>query len=436
MGLGIIGVLGLAGLLILSPKLTPWLEGKSFREMLDRQTSKGLNFSGTYGPISRTGFSTAFAPEFHAQDGVKAMQSLEAEDISARFNPWGVFLRRWQLDYVHIRKGTVRVQTYEPVPKEKKTRPWYAIFMPNRVYLGEVTCEDANVTWMLKDQEGGIFSTRVKILPYGRDFEYFAEGGVFRLPGILPEYDLERIHLLITKKVLQIYALELVRETTEGRAKIALEGSLGMGATSPVDMKLKVENLPVAQWIPKHLKGQVRGVATGSMVWTGDDPSLEASSGSGSLKVSGAELNDLEILDFLASATSKKSFRQVKFSSCQVELQWKYPEFEITSLDLQSEGKLALRGSVRLRGESLSGSVELGLAPKYLEWLPEARKDIFTRDAEGLAWTTVKLSGTLEKPENDLAPRLVEQLKRHPGAAAGLLLRGVGEWIEQKLTPD
>lgn len=435
-GLGVFCALGLVGLLVVSPKLTPWLEGKGFREMLDHQTSKGLNFSGTYGPIIRTGFSTAFAKEFQADDGVKAMRSLEAENISGKFNPWGVFLRRWQLDYVHIQKGSVRVQTYEPVPKEKKPRPWYAFFLPDRVYLGEVTCEDANVTWMLKDKEGGIFSTRVKILPHGRDFEYLAEGGVFRLPGILPEHDLKRSHLLITKKILQVYALELVRETAYGKEKIAVEGSMGMGATSPVDMKLKVENMPVAQWIPKSLKGEVRGSATGGIVWTGENPSLEASSGSGSLKVSGAELNDLQILDFLAAATAKKSFRRVKFSSCQVEIQWKYPEFEVTSLDLQSDGKLAFRGSVQLSGDALSGTVELGLAPEYLEWLPDARRDIFNHDAEGLAWTTVKLSGTLEKPENDLSPRLVEQLKRHPGAAAGLLLRGAGEWIKQKLTPD
>ncbi len=71
-------------------------------------------------------------------------------------------------------------------------------------------------------------------------------------------------------------------------------------------------------------------------------------------------------------------------------------------------------------------------ARPILQWLPRAREEIFTREKDGLVWTKVKISGSLKEPKNDLAPRLAEALKKDP-AAAGLLLRGTGEWIEQKI---
>ena len=40
------------------------------------------------------------------------------------------------------------------------------------------------------------------------------------------------------------------------------------------------------------------------------------------------------------------------------------------------------------------------------------------------------LSGTIEAPQQDLSPRIMEVLKENPGAALGLLLRQFGEWLK------
>ncbi len=140
---------------ILSPRLTPYLEGPAFRAELDKQTSKGLHFKGQYVEIKRTGFDTATAKAFHAKDGEKAMRRLDATGISAKFNPWGVRAAcRRQLDYVHIKKGAVEVQVYEPKPDKKPPKPWYAIFLPERVHLCEVTRDEADITWKMQGNPG------------------------------------------------------------------------------------------------------------------------------------------------------------------------------------------------------------------------------------------------------------------------------------------
>src|SRR2546423_11347632 len=78
----------------LNPRLTRYVESDSFRQALENETAKGLHFrAGIYAPILRTGLITARSGYFRAQDGQKAMRSIDAREITARFNPWGVFLR-------------------------------------------------------------------------------------------------------------------------------------------------------------------------------------------------------------------------------------------------------------------------------------------------------------------------------------------------------
>lgn len=426
-------ILGAAALLVIvSPRLTPYLEGPAFRAELDKQTSKGLHFQGQYEEIKRTGFDTATVKSFHAKDGVKAMRKLDATGISAKFNPWGVFLRRWQLDYVHIKKGAVEVQVYEPKPDNKPPRPWYAIFLPDRVHLSEVTCDEADITWRMQGKPGGIFDTRVRILPYGRDFEYFAEGGTLRSGGLAPDLEMRKIHMVITKKILELYELRLApKENDDG--EILVKGEMGMREDKHVKMALAFHGVPIAPWMPKDLGGRVRGMAKGRVVWKGDEQSLEASSGEGEFAVTGGRLSELPVLAFLASATAKKGLEEITLARCDVKFQWKYPHFEITSVDIEAEEKVAIRGSISLNGQKLGGTLDLGLGPQYLEWLPKAREQIFTREKDGMLWTKVKLSGSLSEPRDDLTPRLAEALKKDPAAAAGLLLRSTGEWIEQKM---
>jgi hypothetical protein len=428
--IGLFVILAAGFLVIFSPRFTPLIEGAKFRAELDKQTSKGLHFQGNYEPIRRTGFASAWTPGFQAEDGVKAMRSLDARDVSATFNPWGVFLRRWQLDDVFIRRGVVEVQTYQPKPDPPKHRPWYAIFMPDRVYLRRVVCPDADVVWQLQGKRSGIFGTQLLITPHGRDFEYRAQGGTLRSAKLAPEMTVKAIHMLITKQILEVYQLELA--TREG-GTIRVTGDAGMRDEKHVDAKLEFAAIAIAPWLPVSLRQGVSGLADGRVMWTGSEQTLEASSGEGEVRLRDGELSDMPLLDHLAAATGKKKLEHVPLDRCALTFQWKYPTFEVTSFELGSAGRLAVHGTARVgKGGSLEATVELGLAPDLLDWLPRAREDIFTRSHGGLLWTTVRLSGSLDAPQNDLTPRLASALKNDPAAATGLFFRGIGEWFEQK----
>src|SRR5947208_11084911 len=137
-------ILGAVGIAWLNPQLTHYIESDRFRAELEKDTAKGLHFpAGHYARIHRKGFLAAAADRFQADNGRKALRAIDARGITATFNPWGVFIRRWQLDDVRIDSGEVEIQTYTPKPEPSPAKPCFHVFLPQHVYLKHV---DANPT--------------------------------------------------------------------------------------------------------------------------------------------------------------------------------------------------------------------------------------------------------------------------------------------------
>ena len=106
---------------------------------MENETAKGLHFPQCrYSPIRRTSALTAQTESFEARDGEKAMKSLDAHGITATFDPLGVFLRQWRFTEVRVQSGDVEIQIYKAHPEAVPPKPWFAIFLPNRVYLKRI----------------------------------------------------------------------------------------------------------------------------------------------------------------------------------------------------------------------------------------------------------------------------------------------------------
>src|SRR5207247_6227571 len=173
----VVAVLG--GVLILFMPLTsPYVQRAAFRAAMEDETAAGLHFSsGPSSPIRRMGALVAESEGFQASNGERALKSLYAHGITARFNPWGVFVRQWRFSDVHVESGEVAIQIYEANPEAVKPKPWFAIFLPNRVFLKHVESEHSDITWQFRGEQAGFFGTQLLIMPHGPEFEYFASGG-------------------------------------------------------------------------------------------------------------------------------------------------------------------------------------------------------------------------------------------------------------------
>jgi hypothetical protein len=416
------------GIAVVNPRLTRYVESDAFRAELEKETAKGLHFpAGTYSPIRRTGFLSAASDSFQAANGRKALTALKSRGLAARFNPLGVFLRRWQLDELHIAGGEVGIQTYEPKPEPSPSKPWYHVFLPDRVYLRKVWSEPADVTWQFRNEKGGFFGTRLLITPHGRDFEYQAAGGTMK-GALIPDLPLRHTHLLITKTLLTLYELELAPGPESG-GLIRAEGTAGTGEDKSVKFKVKFEKLPVREWLPPSWHDHSDGLAAGDVDWRGAKPKLETSQVRARLQIADGRVRRLPFLENLSSVTGKKSIEQLSLSECSAELDWNYPQIEVKDIAVEDKGKFRIEGTISIREKSLGGAIQLGIAREYLEWLPRA-EEVFSNEKAGYLWTTVHLSGTIDQPEQDLSPRVIEALKESPGAFLSLTFRLIGDWLK------
>jgi len=424
--------LGMA--LFFSPLLTRYVEGDAFRVAMEEETAKGLHFPRAhYAPIRRSGVLMAHSESFEADSGQKAMKSLVAHGVTAKFDPWGVLVRQWRLDGVEVQSGDVEIQIYEGHPEPVRAKPWFAIFLPNRVYLKKIHSDQANITWRFRGEQAGFFGTQLLITPNGRDFEYVATGGRLKMARI-PDLELRRTHLLITKTLLTLYDLDLASDLQSDQS-IRAQGHAGVGQDKSIEAKANFNSVPIRPWLPAEWKGRVKGSAFGDIQWTGKDPKLESSSGGGSLHIQNGRVDDVPLLNKLAELAQKKSFERLDLNECSLAFAWRYPEIEIKDITIEEKGKFRIEGDISVNRRLLRGTVRLGLAREYLDWLPNPQ-EVFSRHSSGYLWTNVHLSGTINEPRQDLSHRIIELFKESPGAYLSLMFRQFGDWLKKTFGGD
>jgi len=419
--LGAILFIVLAFALPANRSLTNYVESPHFRAALEEETAKGLHFpSLKFAPIHRTGALSAASESATATKGRKALTSLDARKITGVFNPAGVLTRVWEISDLHVGRAEIGIHVYEPTPEPTPAKPWFALFLPDRVYLKHTWSDHADITWQTRGARAGIFDTKLVITPHGRDFNYAAHEGTLRNPP-MPEMPLRETRLLITKELFQVYTLEVGSEKT---GTVHASGSAATkGDDKNVHFKFEGQNLLLAKWLPESWANNVKGRAEGELQWTGPDFKLRVATMKGALRIRDGELTNLSFLDQLASIAAHPDLRTLHLTQCESQVTWKSKNIHLEKLLLEEKGKFRVEGNIRIEGKSLAGTLDLGLAPEYLtSWLPHP-EEVFPRQSGGYLWTTIHLGGTIEKPDQDLSPRVMDSLKGSPLALLQVALR-------------
>ncbi len=424
---GAILLLVLVGAYLLNAYATTVVESDRFRAMLEMETAKGMHFqSAEYAPITRVGLFGMKADFGKGEKGFKTIVSMTGNDVTGAFNPLGIFLKRWQLQYLHFDTGTVTLQKTEPKPNEPKPpgQPWYLFFWPDHVYLKDITCNDADVLFKLQDKESGIYHTYLDITPNGRDFEYDAKGGMFQIP-VAPKLNVEHIHLLVRKPRLTCETMVLGDNPQLPDEQVRITGEAGLQQDRGINAKAEFDNLQVAPWLPKKMRSHVLGHFNGHVDYKSTGTGLETAQADGDLDVVQGVLHDIKAIKTYVDATRSPDPGDLTLNVCKVHVNLADGALSAQNLDVESQGVFHLTGTVRMaKDKSLSGELQLGLTTPYLRWLPTAETKIFTRSEDGYHFATVHISGTASKPQQDLSGRILTEIGNHPFVALKLFLNG------------
>jgi hypothetical protein len=420
---GAILVALLVAAFLLDFTVTRVMEGEGFHHMLEKETAKGLHLqTALYGPITRVGVFGMHDDWGAGQKGKKTIVALKADQVTGAFNPLGIFLKRWQIQFLHFTTGTVWLQTTKAKPNEPKPpgQPWYLFFWPDRVYLNDIKVDDANVFFQLQDKQSGLHDTLLEITPNGRDFEYDARGGTFTTPDT-PRLNIEHIHLLARKPKLSCEMLVLGDDLAHPEQQVSIHGEAGLQQDRSVKIAADFVSLNVSPWLPAKLRGNVLGHFSGHVDYSSTGTGIETSKASGHLALADGVVHDLKAFRTYIAATKSPDPGDLKLGVCQGDVKLDQGAVSVENVQVESKDVFRMQGHATIaKDKTLSGTFELGVTSPYLKWLPTAESAIFTRVDGPYHVAVIHLFGTSTKPQQDLSPRIAKELEKHPFVALKL----------------
>ncbi|MFT4176888.1 MAG: hypothetical protein QM627_09550 [Luteolibacter sp.] len=407
-------VLGVAvlGVLIGYVSLRVYLHGEGFRKFLSEKVSRSAGVKGEFGAFEWSGLSVA-TEGFHAE-GNGRLRKLDADRLHMEVGLGGVgrgvwILKSTVLDRLELeldpkaetgRKKEREAKEDTPAVKRAKRSPW----LPDEVELADLDFRQVTVRTLTTSGMVAAENVRLRArqAPGTKSFSVDLSGGRFSLPmKHVPVLHLDEAKLRIQPDMAFLAHAGL---RAEGGGRVDAQGEWEKASKRvEVDGNLsgfRLENLLDENWA-RRLQGDVS-----SSFRLRADRDAELSS-EGDLVVKNGVLTALPVLDVLAAYADTRRFRSLPLSEARAHWEWKKGELRLSGLVLESEGLIALEGSLAVKDRKMEGEFQLGLAPGILAGLPGAERNVFSPGARGLWWTPVRVSGSVDDPKEDLSDRLI-----------------------------
>lgn len=193
----------------------------------------------------------------------------------------------------------------------------------------------------------------------------------------------------------------------ESHAEVFQRGLLTMHGEVSADALTfdgKLKDIGVDELVEEDWKKRISGdLHTTFRHRSNEDGSLTR----GKLTLQGGVLTALPILDQLAAYVDSRRFRQIHLSEARVQYLVEEERLELADIVLASEGLMRVLGNLTVENGSLDGLLRVGIVPGLLAHIPGAETKVFVRGERGLLWAAVRVTGTVEKPEEDLSDRLI-----------------------------
>lgn len=390
--------------------LKNYLHSDAFRKFLSATVSEAVGLEGEFSPFRWDGL-VVDTGTFEAT-GSGVIVSLYADRLRTEVNLSGVRRGVWDLDgasvnHVEVNLDTRRLEAAKeavgaattPPPSRKPTkRGW----LPQEVEVKNLDLRNVVLKAIFEMGELRADGMRMHLEHAGDRNTYRGEidGGRVRTPfALLPQVELDRVRFRYRDGELFV---------TDATAKVFRDGTLegsgewdikaGRYAFEGHARRIKCDEFLNEDWA-KRLTGDA---ATSLVLESrGSGPLVK-----GTLVISNGVLTALPVLDALAAYADTRRFRVLNLSEARTDWSWRQGRLAFENLVLASEGLVRLEGALEIRDGQLDGRFRLGLAPGTLASIPGAETVVFAPGERGLMWSPLRITGTLDDPQEDLTARL------------------------------
>jgi hypothetical protein len=385
-----------------------YLHSDSFRKFLSSEASKVAGVTGEFSPFRWQGLAVDTG-SFEAT-GPGPVTAVRADGLHTEVGLGGVRRGVWEIQGSSLRRLDITLDaTKSPGPNKptdptsrstSKDRPpgWF----PSKAEVQSIDIADVAVHAILDPGPVHASGMRVRAERAEAKDTYRAEikGGTIQVPlGIVPNLRLERVQLRYQDQQVfltdsNIEAWKNGRISATGEWDIATRRFSAEGTISDI----KCDELLNEDW-SKRLTGDVLSD------FIIDNPTGTPQA-RGKLTIKNGVVTALPVLDALAAYADTRRFRILTLDEAHTGWRWKKGEIALTDLVLSSDSLVRLEGTLTIRETKLDGVFRLGLAPGTLASIPGAETDVFVPGERGLLWTSLRITGTLDDPKEDLTDRL------------------------------
>ena len=394
--------------------LSAFLRSSKLRDRVSARTAEELKASAGYLPLSWRGLSV-YCQGFLVQgEPSQALTRMEAAGLSARCgltSLWhGVFViheldvQRLQVAYGQTAVGQF-TNDLPHQPEVKAPDPNKSAFT---VDIHKTVIASTNIWWGNKANAlGGLKNVAATIYTINKDLDVTGVGGSFRQEG-WPEMKIKQFHLYYAKPNLFVKEGSIC---VGERDDVSLNGQFTFAEKSSMALALKFDDCPVAPFLPESWREKFRAQFSSQTSLSKEFRENAVVQATGDVHCANASLQGLNAQQKLALITRKPKFRHLKFSTLKGDYSYAGGKLQVKNLEVEAEDLFAVEGSFVVEGENIDADLKVGAKPSVLKTLPGARERVFTEARGGYYWTTVKLTGPLQHPRENLSPRLVEAAK-------------------------
>ncbi|MEO5719520.1 MAG: hypothetical protein ABIR29_13245 [Chthoniobacterales bacterium] len=431
-GLGSLLFLAFAGYFALTKVVDHYLQDGALDRTLGEKTAFILKADAGYLPLSWRGWTVRSGGLLIRGKPPRGLSELRAANLRATCSLRDLWQRksivkRLRADRLEVAFGAAAAEQLTPIlPAQPELQPQVETPSLLKVEIRETIVDQTDVFWGTDPEgRGALRGVLTKFHPNGSALDGIGTGGTVRQSG-WPELRVLRVETHYAKPRLEVrsatFAIGKEQDTTATGQFDFSEGGGGL------NLHVQAKSAPVEPFLKGFWRGKFEGKITGDAQLEKKFKPDTKTSAAGELKILGAELHDVPMLDVIAALTRHPEFAHLKLSELRCRYAWTGDRLKVSGLRAEAKGLFRIEGDCVLENKQIDGSFEIGATAEVLKSIPCAREKVFTATHDGYFWTTVKLSGPLKHPREDLKERLVaaaqEELAK--GFLAPLLKPGQG----------
>ncbi len=399
-------VLFVAGFIALKIAIDSYLHSESFRRFIGQKAGEALHAKVEVKPFQFTG-STVFSDGLESQGtAAAAFSKLGVEQVRVELSARRFFEHVWQVDRVDIQRVALHLDgpritddqplSISPEPTSSHTASGTSSWLPNRVEIGTVTVQSADLHW----PDGGISDATVQVKQQEGAWSIEAHGGTIKQTA-LPTLDVDSVKLIYRAPTLFVQDAEL-HEPGGGTINASGEAQ----PDDHVDVLAKLNRISISPLLEPDWRAKLSGNLNGEVRIKSPLPAKDAASVSGSINLTDGHLVALPVLDNIANLTQTERFRRLALTNASGDFDRTGSRLTVKNFVMESKGLIRIEGAFTIVNDMIDGNFQVGVSPSTLENIVGSREKVFTAARNGYLWAPMHLSGPVSKPTEDLSPRL------------------------------